>query len=97
MLISTQNVIILLNKVVCCCNIFLFYLFFYLQEASENPPYNKSIWCTTTVREWENFTSFISNEGPFDVIIDGLNLAYCNGHKRDKKNYVKVNNKSIYH
>lgn len=42
----------------------------------ENVVTGKNIYYNTTPEEWKEFIACIKQNGPFDVIIDGLNVAY---------------------
>lgn len=35
------------------------------------------IYHKTTPKEWKEFEEVIQKSGPFDIVLDGLNVAYC--------------------
>lgn len=40
----------------------------------------RSIYEKTTAEEWKSFETFVKEFGPFDLIIDGLNVAYMSNN-----------------
>lgn len=37
----------------------------------------RSIFENTTAAEWQAFETCIKENGPFDMVVDGLNVAFC--------------------
>lgn len=54
----------------------------------------QSIYEKTTAKEWDEFETFVKEFGPFDLVIDGLNVAYnnmnTNNEGRSKPSPTKV-------
>lgn len=42
----------------------------------KNVVQGRDIYCKTTPEEWKSFTDLIEQNGPFDVVMDGLNIAF---------------------
>lgn len=42
----------------------------------------KNLFNKTTPEELERFKNFLSRNGPYDIVIDGLNVAYSAGAQR---------------
>ena len=50
----------------------------------------KNVFYKTTERELENFKQFVTCIGKYDVIIDGLNVAYSAGTKENPRIYTMM-------
>lgn len=50
----------------------------------------KDVFLKSTPSEIENFTKFIEKTGPFDCVVDGLNVAYSCGVKKHPKAFVSL-------
>ncbi|XP_055915742.1 mitochondrial ribonuclease P catalytic subunit-like [Eupeodes corollae] len=50
----------------------------------------KDVFQKSTPKEVEDFTKFIEKTGPYDCVIDGLNVAYSCGAKKPPKVYVNL-------
>ncbi|XP_055854477.1 mitochondrial ribonuclease P catalytic subunit [Episyrphus balteatus] len=50
----------------------------------------KDVFLKSSPKEVENFTKFIEKTGPFDCVIDGLNVAYSCGAKKPSKVFVNL-------
>lgn len=42
----------------------------------------RNIYEKTTAAEWNEFEQFISVNGPFDLVVDGLNIAHVSNSKK---------------
>lgn len=51
------------------------------KEFFENVIIGKNVFSKTNPKEIEHFKKFVSNMGKFDVVVDGLNVAYSTGSK----------------
>lgn len=49
------------------------------------------IYQKTTPDEWQRFESVIHENGPFDIVMDGLNVAYL----ANEKNFMNKERKNI--
>lgn len=59
---------------------------------------DKNIFLTTTPNEYDSFKKFIQKKGPFDVVIDGLNIGYRlnkNAVAEEAKRLAKEENKRV--
>lgn len=41
------------------------------------------IYLKTTPKEWESFVRVIEENGPFDIVVDGLNVAFASNRTGD--------------
>lgn len=53
------------------------------ESLFKNAMLGKSVFAKSTPNEIENFLSFINENGPFDIVIDGLNVVYSKPKKID--------------
>lgn len=54
--------------------------------------YGNDIYLKTTPNEWNAFTESIEKNGPFDIVVDGLNVAF---HSNKKKHCSDANKVSV--
>lgn len=54
-------------------------------EFMKNVVNGADIYHKTTPAEWEAFERTIRENGPFDIVMDGLNVAYLSSNERSKR------------
>lgn len=56
----------------------------------------KNIFNKTTPEELEKFKMFMRKAEPYDIVIDGLNVAYCAGNKQPTHVYANMVTKFLF-
>lgn len=54
--------------------------------------HGEDIYLKTTLKEWNAFKELIAKKGPFDIVVDGLNVSF---HSNKKKHCSDANKVSI--
>lgn len=54
--------------------------------------HGEDIYLKTTPKEWNTFKEMIEKNGPFDIVVDGLNVAF---HSNKKKHCSDANKVSL--
>lgn len=66
-------------------------------KVFENVIVGRDVFIKTTPEEVERFKKFVVNMGRFDVVLDGLNVAYASGTKKSPRVFsalVRIENKN---
>ena len=57
----------------------------------------KNVYCSTSPQELKRYMTFVQTMKKYDVVVDGLNVAYCNKDVGEKRASIKnVNNFDSY-